>query len=889
MFSSRKVVARLAIASLALSILVPTEVRAAALTAVSAVPWSTDVSVTGKHTINFTTATTVPANGKIVITYPAGFDVSGATFDSWSGFDGGRSISIVGQVITITRDNAGTGSTGGAKYVVLNNITNNSAALTYTATVETRDGSNATLDGPTTSANFSITATNDGLDTTSPWPMRGHDNRNSFSSGSAGPDYPTLAWKFTYADGSFYNGAVEDSNGVIYIVGTANIYALNPDGATKWSVANSHSNPAGTILTKNGRLIIWYRSGGFVESRNVSDGSLAWTYTSPVGSTDAGSLSIGPDGSIFVATRTGGIEGINSDGTRKFYNPATDNRDSTPAVDNTTGQIYTFSDDSAKNYNPDGTIKWNNAAVQDAIGNPAQLTSNGNLVCRESRSTSVVVACLNTSDGSILWSLGNVSTGYGQGAFSPNDSIFYTMFNAASISARNAATGVANWTQSYTGGFGYAGGGNLMVDGNNRVYAGKQAFNPDGTSRWTLSSTGTPIPIIGTSNTMVYYDRSGNLYDYKPWTLSGSVATNGGDDGSTMNITATSSMLKRDPAASVDNQVQAIMANGDKVALTYDSVSGSNTVWKGNYVIPNGTTGGSKTVTIQAAAYNVTTDQTTTFASPPAGFNNSGITATVSTAYGSTNGGLPAPSSSPAPTPAPPQPTAGLSADHNSITLGQSATLTWTTTNANSVSIDQGVGSVALNGSATVTPAQTTTYTLTATGSGGTTTKSLTVTVNPVSPPSTPPSPQPQPPNNGTAPVPVLSYPPGTLVQQESTIYLVTAPLTAVGFTSWQAFVGLGYKLANVIFDNLSGYRIATDYFLSSPTQAHPWSSWVKSGRTIYYVSSQGLIGVPTWDILLSNGGEDKFILPANKADLQVLKANAHLPLLESNDSRVVR
>ncbi|MDO8488385.1 MAG: hypothetical protein Q7S31_03695 [bacterium] len=95
-----------------------------------------------------------------------------------------------------------------------------------------------------------------------------------------------------------------------------------------------------------------------------------------------------------------------------------------------------------------------------------------------------------------------------------------------------------------------------------------------------------------------------------------------------MTITATSSMLRVDPASSSDNQVQAVMSNGDKVGLTYDSASGGNTVWKGTYIIPANTAGGTYSGALQAIAYNVTTDVTTSFNSLPTGFNNTGITAT---------------------------------------------------------------------------------------------------------------------------------------------------------------------------------------------------------------------------------------------------------------------
>ena len=133
------------------------------------------------------------------------------------------------------------------------------------------------------------------------------------------------------------------------------------------------------------------------------------------------------------------------------------------------------------------------------------------------------------------------------------------------------------------------------------------------------------------------------------------------------------------------------------------------------------------------------------------------------------------------------------------------------------------------------------------------------------------------------------SWPPGTLVLDHGTIYLIVSPYVALGFTSQQAFLGLGYQFKYVIQDNLPGYRIPQDYFLSSPSQSHPWSSWVKSGSTVYYVSSQGLIPVPSWDTFLSNGALPHYIVPANNNDLLVLRAHPNLPLLEPNDPRVVR
>jgi len=58
---------------------------------------------TSTVTVSFTTANIIPANGKIVVTFPTGFDVSGATNGTCSPMDGGFTTSINGQIVTITR------------------------------------------------------------------------------------------------------------------------------------------------------------------------------------------------------------------------------------------------------------------------------------------------------------------------------------------------------------------------------------------------------------------------------------------------------------------------------------------------------------------------------------------------------------------------------------------------------------------------------------------------------------------------------------------------------------------------------------------------------------------------------------------------------------------
>jgi len=142
------------------------EVRASALTNVINTVTNTKVSTTTTHQIDFTTYTSIPKDGKILITFPSGFNIQSVSFNSWSGFDGGRTISTSSQTITITRDGTGTTSTQGLKYITLNYVVNTSTTGTqYQVTVETQDSTGTTLDGPTNSFYFSI-CTNSSLTNT---------------------------------------------------------------------------------------------------------------------------------------------------------------------------------------------------------------------------------------------------------------------------------------------------------------------------------------------------------------------------------------------------------------------------------------------------------------------------------------------------------------------------------------------------------------------------------------------------------------------------------------------------------------------------------------------------------------------------------------------------
>jgi len=129
-------------------------------------------------------------------------------------------------------------------------------------------------------------------------------------------------------------------------------------------------------------------------------------------------------------------------------------------------------------------------------------------------------------------------------------------------------------------------------------------------------------------------------------------------------------------------------------------------------------------------------------------------------------------------------------------------------------------------------------------------------------------------------------YPSGSLVNDGGTIYFISGT-TKVPFTNWQAFVGLGYSLRNVVNGNLQNYTPAQTYFITTANAPHPWGSWLLYNRTIYYSHETGLIGVPTWDVFLQNGGKSAYIVKANNYDVNILNTNSNISILTTNDQRV--
>ncbi|MBT97337.1 MAG: hypothetical protein CL902_01760 [Dehalococcoidia bacterium] len=133
------------------------------LTSTNVQPESLTAGNVGDIDITFTLASDLAADGKIVITLPSGFTVSseGTTAIGGDGtsFDGTETVSVSGQVITITRSGGTALSAGTAVTIELTKIKNpTSSGTTGNYGIKTTNSSGATINEDSSIAGDTITA-----------------------------------------------------------------------------------------------------------------------------------------------------------------------------------------------------------------------------------------------------------------------------------------------------------------------------------------------------------------------------------------------------------------------------------------------------------------------------------------------------------------------------------------------------------------------------------------------------------------------------------------------------------------------------------------------------------------------------------------------------------
>ncbi len=239
-----------------------------ALTSTNVEPASLVAGVSGNVVISFTTATALPANGKIIITLPtslgSGFTLNsgGSTaVTSSSGFDGTFSVSVSGNVVTVTRANDGSSSGVGAKSITLSYIKNpNLTGSTGTYQIRTTNSSETTIDLDTAVSADIITSSSLSTTNVEPASLTTSSSTNvtvSFTTANTLPANGKIVVTFPTSLGSgfsFNSPAVSTASGIdgsFSISTNSNVMTITRTGTGNAASAGAKTLVVSGITTPN--------------------------------------------------------------------------------------------------------------------------------------------------------------------------------------------------------------------------------------------------------------------------------------------------------------------------------------------------------------------------------------------------------------------------------------------------------------------------------------------------------------------------------------------------------------------------------------------------------------------------------------------------------------
>jgi outer membrane protein assembly factor BamB len=315
----------------------------------------------------------------------------------------------------------------------------------------------------------------------SQWPMFRRDNFHTGRQLSYGPENPYLSWKFS-ARISTSVSAVIGPDGTLYIGSNSvpdTLYAINPDGTLKWFYISGKGSINSSAAVDANR-IIYFVSGTVLNALNPN-GTLRWSrsFVNEFGTST--SVTIGPDGTIFVnLTLPGGgyLHAVNPDSSLKWDYPS-------------------GGDAAEPAFAPDGTIYLSSpeGVFSGALGTLRAIDSDG---------SPQWMFMMNSYSGSApaIGVDGTIYVGSGEGvlyAVNP-DSTLKWLFEIGGAIRSSPGIG-ANGT-IYFG------------SDDNNVYA----VNPDGSLRWSFPTAGavSSSPAIDGSGTIYIGSDDGYLYVINP-------------------------------------------------------------------------------------------------------------------------------------------------------------------------------------------------------------------------------------------------------------------------------------------------------------------------------------------------------------------------------------
>lgn len=363
------------------------------------------------------------------------------------------------------------------------------------------------------------------------WWMYGREPGHSACSPFLGPDYPTLHWQRQLGPGGTSpqstDPPVYDAEGTLYagINGLGQLerelYAINPDGSTKWVFQTEALEPWSTssipAIDDDGTLY-WIVYNGALNAV-THDGDLKWAFygrhfvsAHPV---------IGPDGTIYVVGSDGTdpeshyLYAVNHDGSQRWeYALGTGIGVYAPAVA-ADGTVYAGIGKQVIAVTPEGTMDWVFTSGGKYQNSKLSLGPDGKIYFASD--ILPVLYALNP-DGRVAWSYplpeqasngvtvgpdGTLYAGCQDGTlypFSPEGELRWTYRVGQWLSVQKPAVDAA---------------GVVYVAGaDSRLYA----LNPDGTLKWWYVAWRTLEggPVLGEDGTVYFADDNARIYALGP-------------------------------------------------------------------------------------------------------------------------------------------------------------------------------------------------------------------------------------------------------------------------------------------------------------------------------------------------------------------------------------
>jgi len=280
------------------------------------------------------------------------------------------------------------------------------------------------------------------------------------------------------------------------------IYALNPDGTTRWTYATDGGTGSGgggfdtssAAIADDGTIYLGASDGKFYAL--TSAGLVRWTHDFGSSYSASNSPALAADGTIYVKVSDGFLYALNpaSGAVKWSYNLNAPSSYASPSVA-PDGTIYIGAEKKSACFyalNPDGTLKWSFAgspqSTNDDVYTVAAIDGAGNVYFGTLAGNFYSL----TRDGQLRWTYtgtDKLSTSSSPALSADGATVYFAGYDKR-LHAVNTSTGIARWTYQLDG---EVRASSPAVDASGVVYVGcydyrLYAINPNGTLKRTYDT-----------------------------------------------------------------------------------------------------------------------------------------------------------------------------------------------------------------------------------------------------------------------------------------------------------------------------------------------------------------------------------------------------------------